>query len=60
MNIVSGQSAKKEHLSIGSITACNRKMSVGKNDYESFKHYANKYPQICCAKCLSKFNTIKK
>jgi hypothetical protein len=60
MNIVSGQSAKKQHLSVGSITACNRKMSIGKNDYIDFKSWVNSNPEICCSKCLAQFNRIKK
>jgi hypothetical protein len=59
MNLATGNSAKKEHLSKGAYTACNRKMSTFKNEYDSFKHYANNYPQICCTKCLEQFNRIK-
>jgi hypothetical protein len=57
MNIAAGQSAKKQHLSNGAVTACNRKSSgIGKNDFESFKWFAQKYPDACCQKCLNRFN----
>jgi|APGre2960657404_1045060.scaffolds.fasta_scaffold251890_2 hypothetical protein len=55
MNLTSGQSAKKNHLSIGSRTECNRRTSMP-NGLESFKWYAEKYPEDCCEKCLKKFN----
>lgn len=55
MNIATGQSAAKEHLANGSMTACNRKISTGKNDAAQFKVIAEKHPEKCCAKCLAKF-----
>jgi len=60
MNLATGNSAKKEHWSRGAKTACNRKMSVGKNDTEIFKIIAEKNPEFCCSKCLIQFNRIKK
>jgi hypothetical protein len=57
MNITKGQSVAKEHLQNGSMTACNRRTSgVGKNEFESFKFFANKYPESCCKVCLTKYN----
>jgi hypothetical protein len=57
MNITSGQSAKKEHLSNGAVTACNKRTSgPGKNDFDSFKWMAEKYPEDCCKVCLDRFN----
>ena len=57
MNIAAGQSAKKEHLRNGAVTACNRRTSgIGSNDFQSFKWWAEKYPDACCQKCLSRFN----
>jgi hypothetical protein len=57
MNITSGQSAQKQHLENGSLTACNRRTSgIGKNDFQSFKWLAEKYPEVCCQKCLNRFN----
>ena len=56
MNLATGNSAKKEHWSRGAKTACNRKMSVGKNDTDFFKLIAAQSPQMCCSKCLAKFN----
>lgn len=56
MNLTSGQSAKKQHLSNGSLTACNRKTSgIGSNDFQNFKWWAEKYPDVCCQKCLNRF-----
>lgn len=55
MNLTAGQSAKKHHWSIGSRTACNRRTSMP-NGFESFKWDAEQYPEICCQKCLKKFN----
>jgi hypothetical protein len=54
-NIASGQSSVKQHLSNGASTACNRKMSTHKNEFVEFKYWAEKYPEICCAKCLNRF-----
>jgi hypothetical protein len=57
MNITAGQSAKKQHLQNGSLTACNRKSSgIGLNDFQGFKWWVEKYPEICCQKCLNRFN----
>jgi hypothetical protein len=57
MNIAAGESAKKQHLSNGSLTYCNRKTSgIGKNDFQSFKWWAENYPNSCCQKCLNRFN----
>jgi len=55
MNSTSGQSAKKQHLSIGSRTACNRRTSMP-NGFEYFKWWVEKHPDACCQKCLNKFN----
>jgi hypothetical protein len=56
MNLTAGQSSKKEHLSNGSRTACNRKTSgIGAHSFDSFKWWAEKYPDSCCQKCLNKF-----
>jgi hypothetical protein len=56
MNITAGQSAKKQHLSNGSRTYCNRRTSgIGKHDFDSFKWWAEKYPDVCCQKCLNRF-----
>ena len=60
MNLVSGNSAKKEHWSSGAKTACNRKMSIGKNDTESFRWVLTNYPEMCCHKCVSEFTRLKK
>jgi hypothetical protein len=57
MNIASGQSCKKEHLSNGAVTACNRRTSgIGKNSFDSFKWIAENHPNNCCQKCLNRFN----
>jgi hypothetical protein len=57
MNITAGQSAKKQHLNNGAVTACNRKTSgVSSNDFQYFKWWVEKYPNICCQKCLNRFN----
>jgi len=57
MIITAGYSAKKEHLSNGAVTACNRRTSgIGKNDFQDFKWWAEKYPDVCCQKCLNRFN----
>jgi len=55
MNLATGESAKKQHLSLGSRTECNRRTSMP-NGLESFKWYAEKYPEHCCQKCLNRFN----
>jgi hypothetical protein len=56
MNIASGQSAKKQHLVNGSMTACNRRNSgIGLNDFNDFKWWADKHPDACCQKCLNRF-----
>jgi hypothetical protein len=61
MNITTGQSVKKEHLTNGAKTACNRSTSgIGKNDFNSFKFIAKNYPDICCQKCLNRFNEKNK
>jgi hypothetical protein len=59
MNLATGNSATKEHWSRGAKTACNRKMSVGKNDTEFFKIIAEKTPEQCCSKCLAQFKKKK-
>jgi hypothetical protein len=56
--------AKKEHWRSakihGSRTACMRKTSgVGANSTEEFEYWANKAPEICCSKCLLKYNEYK-
>jgi hypothetical protein len=57
MNITAGQSAVKQHLSNGSMTACNRRTSgIGKNSFDEFKWVAENYPEVCCSKCLNRFN----
>tara|TARA_R110000868_G_scaffold183053_1_gene424230 strand:+ start:288 stop:485 length:198 start_codon:yes stop_codon:yes gene_type:complete len=57
MNITAGQSAKKQHLSNGAATFCNRRTSgIGSNSFESFKWWAEKYSDSCCQKCLNSFN----
>ncbi len=57
MNTTTGQSAKKEHLRNGALTSCNRKTSgIGNNDFQSFKWLANNYPNVCCQKCLNRYN----
>jgi hypothetical protein len=56
MNITSGQSAKKQHLSNGSLTACNRRTSFSQHDFESFKWTAENWSSHCCQKCLNSFN----
>jgi hypothetical protein len=56
MNLTSSETLKKSHLTNGSRTACNRKLSgVGVSEF-FFKLYAEKYPEECCKVCLSKFN----
>lgn len=60
MNLATGNSAKKEHWSRGSRTACNRRMSTASNDTEYFKIIVEKNPEQCCSKCLVQFNRIKK
>jgi hypothetical protein len=54
-NISAGQSAIKEHLSNGAYTACNRKTSFAKNDFQDFKWLVENYPDNCCKKCLNRF-----
>jgi hypothetical protein len=57
MNITKGQSSKKQHLSNGAVTACNRRTSgINTHDFQSFKWSAEKYPEVCCQKCLNRFN----
>jgi hypothetical protein len=57
MNITAGQSAKKQHLSNGAVTSCNRRTSgIGSNDFQSFKWWAEKHPDACCQKCLNRYN----
>jgi hypothetical protein len=57
MNLTSGESAKKQHLSNGAVTACNRRTSgIGSNDFQSFKWWVEKYPDVCCQKCFNRFN----
>jgi hypothetical protein len=57
MNITAGESAKKQHLRNGALTACNRKTSgIGNNDFEYFKWWAEEHPEICCQKCLNRYN----
>jgi hypothetical protein len=56
MNITAGQSAKKQHLVNGSLTACNRKSSgIGLNDFQEFNWWVEKHPEVCCQKCLNRF-----
>ena len=56
-NITAGQSAKKEHLRNGAGTACNRRTSgINCHDFADFKWWAIKYPEVCCQKCLNRFN----
>jgi len=56
MNITKGQSSQKEHLSNGSFTACNRRLSgIATNDFDHFKWCAEKYPESCCQKCFNRF-----
>ena len=60
MIITKGYTAKKEHLTNGSRTACNIVTSgIGKNELEHFKWLAEEYPEICCQKCLNRFNERK-
>jgi hypothetical protein len=57
MIITAGYLAKKEHLTNGSLTACNRRSSgIGVNEFQSFKWFAEKCPEVCCKKCLNRFN----
>jgi hypothetical protein len=58
MNITLGQSAKKQHFTIGSRTACNRRTSMP-NGFESFKWWLENYPNACCHKCLKAFQSKK-
>ena len=56
MNISKGQSSVKQHLSNGAVTSCNRRTSgIGSNSFDSFKWWAEKYPNECCQRCLNKF-----
>lgn len=56
MNTTKGQSAEKQHLSNGSMTACNRKSSgINKNDFKEYGWWAEKHPEVCCKKCLNRF-----
>lgn len=56
MNITPGESSKKQHLSNGATTACNRRTSgIGSNSFKSFKWWAENHPDICCQKCLNRF-----
>ncbi len=56
MNLASGQSAIKQHLRNGAVTSCNRKTSgISTNEFADFKWWAEKYPNVCCQKCLSRF-----
>ena len=55
--ITAGYTAKKEHLSNGALLACKRRSSgIGKNDFSQFKWWAENHPEICCQKCLNRFN----
>jgi hypothetical protein len=57
MNIVKGQSVRKEHLTNGSMTACNRRTSgIGITDFKDYNWIATKYPEDCCKVCLAKYN----
>jgi hypothetical protein len=57
MNITAGSSTQKQHLSNGSRTACNiRTSGIGNNDRNSFKFWAEKYPEECCKRCLIRYN----
>ena len=65
MNTTKGQSAIKQHLSNGASTSCNRKTSgISTNDFDNFKWWVEKYPEVCCVKCLNRFteklNRLKK
>ena len=60
-NIISyGQAAKKQHLRYrGATTECKRKTSgVGVNNLNEFALLINKYPDMCCQKCLLRFNEL--
>jgi hypothetical protein len=59
MNITTGQSAQKTHLSMGPKTACNRKISVGKEPLTMFIQTMRDYPQECCARCVAKAKEIQ-
>lgn len=53
--------ARKEHWRSGKLhgakTACQRKTSgVGTNETESFEFWATKHPEVCCSKCLARYN----
>ena len=57
-----GDYSIKEHLSNGRKTACNRN-SLNKLDKEQFIRTYEKYPEMCCLKCVEKakqYNLIKK
>lgn len=58
MNLTLGQSSTKQHLNNGGArTACNRRTSgIGSNGIESFKWWAENHPEVCCQKCLNRFN----
>lgn len=58
MNTATGNSAFKIHLVRGSMTACNRKMSVGKVETDSFRRYLELNPDMLCKKCLSEYNRL--
>jgi hypothetical protein len=55
------ESATKQHVKLkgSALTACNRKSSgVNTHDYndKSWEWTIKNYPNMCCAKCLAKFN----
>jgi len=56
MNLAGGNSAAKQHWSKGSVTACNKKMSVNKLDSVDFNKTLESYPEYCCVKCVARFN----
>lgn len=57
MIIAKGSSAKKEHLINGASTACSLRLGGhGCNSIEQFKWVAENHPEVCCSKCLNRFN----
>jgi hypothetical protein len=56
MNNTKGQSTQKQHLFNGSKTACNRTTTgINTNEFADFIWWAEKYPEICCKKCLNRY-----
>lgn len=54
MNTATGNSADKIHYRIGSMTACNKKMSTNTIGKEEFINDLAKYPKMMCKKCAQK------